>query len=212
MRCDSVIYKAFIFLFLHGTYLFSSQQSTKSLDLLRSIKELWLVEHEKHILYSSRDMQKGFEQRQLIVRLKSDENKIQSFSCFRLDSDTLLLLSAQTKNNERIVFTSSSRKGDSENQLNSIDAFFKKLPDSIKDVKVLVLNCENDAGISFTDKAFWENYKTQLQQNIGVEPIMISYSMVRGQDFREKDHFECRIDRKKVIWRSAIDGFQEHSL
>jgi len=36
--------------------------------------------------------------------------------------------------------------------------------------------------------------------------------MIGGNDFRDKEHFECQIDLESTLWRSAIDKFQEHRL
>lgn len=211
MRYNQIGNKAFLVLLLCGPYVLSSQQPCVSTDILKSIMTLQRHRHEKYRLYSSRDWQKGLE-RQLVVELKPFEKKSQSFSCFRIDSENLLLLSAQTKVNGRVVVASCHGKADVDSQLEEIGSFFNKWHDKIKDVKVLVLNCEKDAGISYVDKSFWDNYKEQLRQMIGVEPEMIGYNMIRGQDYREKDHFECQIDSNKVVWRSAIDHFQKHNL
>lgn len=216
MKYNHIGYNFFILLLFQGSYLMSSQQPSVAIDIWKSIATLRCYKREQYRLCSALDLQiKDVPTRlgePLILELKPDDNKSQSFCCSRLNSDTLLLLSLQTQDNRKIVFASCFGKGDSDKQLIKVGGFYKGLSDKIRDAKMLVLYCEKDAGLVLTDELFLNDYKKRLREAVGVEPEMIGYNMIAGKDFRDKDHFECQIDRTCILWRSAIDKFQDHRL
>lgn len=210
MRWNKKVYKIFVLIIFYESSLFSSQQSNVSVDILKSIVSLRFCKSEKYRLSSSRDLGQALT-RQLVIYVNHNEKTTKSFDCFRLDGETLLLLSAK-KDRETVVIASCYGKGDSVKQLNDLNSVFRDLKNEAQNVKLIVLNCQNDAGVSFEDKPFWEQYKKQLRTCIGIEPKMIAYGMVPGKDHQDRNHFECRIDDQGVSWKSAIDNYQHHSL
>lgn len=220
-------YKFFLFLFLaiEKSFLFGSQPIKTETAILKSLLNLkhWIEETyqlqnstyvSNHKQISSEDeklaLESGKDNRQLVLRLGKNEKKIQSLTCWRIYSDTLLLFSAKTTHDERITVVSCYHQSNFAEQLGKIQAVFKNR--QLTDMKTVVLHCQDDRGVTFLDEVFLSDYKKNLGEIVGVEPQMIGYSMIPGNSHRDKDHFICHVDQEGVTWLSAHDNFQKHTL
>ena len=131
MRVNQRDYRMILFLLTCASSVLGCQQPQTSINWLKSIAALRCCVQERYRLHSSRDGNKEIQQ-PLVLKLNPHESKSQSFSCFRLDGDTLIVLSAQTKHNERITFASCYSAGSCEKQWDQVQQFFQDRGNTFK--------------------------------------------------------------------------------
>ncbi|MBI2353181.1 hypothetical protein HYV11_03015 [Candidatus Dependentiae bacterium] len=123
----------------------------------------------------------------------------------RLHNFTIALCCILKNTNERIAWISCCCPSEYQRQQQAMSLFLQQ---NNGKKSLVVLRARYDRSFEFdTSKDGWQQYVDQ--QGNGE---LIDYSMIAGQSYRDKDHFQCTLNDKGLTWKSATDGFQEHLL
>ena len=179
---------------------------------------------EERAIVTSRDNQV----RPVVLTYGVHDAGVKKAKALRIDDDTVVVIRADCSDGLQKVFVSVASQHVYARQLYDIQQFVNQCDLQDATMKAVVLAALRDrdrelpASPIFYDEHrkvhywphnqnFWETYQSMLGA-LDINARIVDYTMVPGDAYRDRYHFEVEVGKRGVVWRSATHGLTDCTL